>query len=187
MSYRSEEEKQAFLAHFQTLYPELGQFAGNLLGDEDEGPSIVLDKMIKCYDTGLFAESEEVIRMKLFTAVRNGCIDHLRKLTRRKKGFARMPPSMNPGQQPISPENAMVKAEFFAKYNRIITELPPEIKPVIVGNFMHELSVRELAIQLNTPESTIYSNRKKGIDILRERFKRYIPEALEVFEVIFGD
>jgi RNA polymerase sigma factor (sigma-70 family) len=186
MRYSSEEELQSIRAPFETLYKELCSFAEDLIKDPDIGASIVVEKIEKCIKKGFFKEPEELLRKKLFVAVRNGCFDHLRKLRRRRNALALMPPSMNTDVQPITPDMAMIKTELVAKINWLITTLPAEIRSVIDGYYMRRLPVKELARQMNISEPTVYSYRKKGVDMLRERIQRHVPKAKEMFEVIFG-
>jgi RNA polymerase sigma factor (sigma-70 family) len=192
MGYSSEEEMQRFLEYFKALYRPLCHFAWDILKDYDENASdmaasIVVEKIAICYLKGLFRESEEAIRKKLFTAVRCGCIDRIRKLKRRKRRLGRVTENMKTIEEPVFPEVWVTKALFLAVLNEIIPELKPEFRAVIKLNFMEELPMKEVALRLNIPEVTAYSYRVRGIQALRVKFEERMPGAMRLFNEVFGD
>jgi RNA polymerase sigma factor (sigma-70 family) len=183
----SVEELQKVLEKFKPLYQELCFRAGKFLNDEDVGKNIVLSKFDKFCKMGLFKESEVAIRKQLFTAVWNGCIDHFRKLKRQEEGFAQWVENIDPGGQPESPENKMFKDQLYAELKRMIAELEPRFRAVITGRYMEELEVKDLAVRLGISESSVYNHLARGVEMLRERIKQRIPEAMNLLEQFFDD
>jgi RNA polymerase sigma factor (sigma-70 family) len=186
MRHSSEERLRNVLEQYRSLYLELCVYAGDLLNDIDEGTSIVLDKFDKYCKKGLFREPEDAIRRKLYIAVKRGCIDHFRKLKRRKDGFARLAENMEADQEAVSPEAAMDEAEYFTELNLLVAELEPKFRTVIVGYYMEELPVKDLATQLRISESSVYNHLARGVEMLREKIQQRIPETINMFEEFFG-
>src|SRR5688572_10066702 len=72
-------EGNSFDFFFRQYYTALCYFANSILHNEEEARDIVQDSFVKLWDSQTINERSETVKSFLYTAVRNKCVDLLRK------------------------------------------------------------------------------------------------------------
>src|SRR6478735_11331804 len=72
-------EDKAFDFFFRQYYTTLCFFANSILHNEEEAKDVVQDCFLKLWNSKTINERSETVKSFLYTAVRNRCVDLLRK------------------------------------------------------------------------------------------------------------
>ena len=141
----------------------LFRFAYFRIGNREEAEDILQDIFLKLFEKEFVIENDESMRMYLYRMVYNACTDWHR----------------HKQQEPIPLEQVQVTDDedqaLQEEYHRIwkmLSSLPPEQADVITMHLTDGLSFVEIAKVTETPETTIKSRFKSGIDKLRKRLKK---------------
>lgn len=67
-----------------------------------------------------------------------------------------------------TPEQTMLRQHSTGTMRRLIGELPPELREVVVLREINDLSYREIAMVIEAPIGTVMSRLSRGRDLLRE-------------------
>jgi RNA polymerase sigma-70 factor (ECF subfamily) len=140
----------------------LFRFAYFRIGNREDAEDILQDIFLKLFEKEFIIENDESMRMYLYRMVYNACIDWHR----------------HKQQEPIPLEQVQVTDDeeqaLQEEYHRIwkmLSCLPPEQADVITMHLTDGLTFVEIAKVTETPETTIKSRFKSGIDKLRKRLK----------------
>ena len=74
-----------------------------------------------------------------------------------------------------SPADRAQDRRLAAAVRRAIDELPPEVKPVVVLFFAHQMSYKEIAAAVGCPVGTVMSRLYRGRRSLRESLRDQAP------------
>ena len=141
----------------------LFRFAYFRIGNREDAEDILQDVFLKLFEKEFIIENDESMRMYLYKMVYNACNDWHRYKQ----------------QEPIPLEQVqMADDEELAlqeEYNRIwkmLSVLPTDQADVITMHLIDGLTFVEIAKVTGTPETTIKSRFKSGIDKLRKRWEQ---------------
>jgi len=177
--FLSDEERQRV---FLKVYDDLCAFAEKKVRDKDTAASIVVEKLAEFFETDLPAENDDVIRRRLFTAVRNACIDHLRKLLRQQQGMAGMPTeSIDLFDESFSVDHFEILTWVLDRIRVTIEKLPRKRRIVMEETIYYKKSVREVALKYSMRKSTVYQYKKKDLRLLTEKFDQWGEAAGKAF------
>jgi RNA polymerase sigma-70 factor (ECF subfamily) len=171
-------KEYAFEFFFNYYYPGLCVYAQKMISlQEEEARDIVQDVFVKFWNNRKELDIQISIRSYLFAAVKNKCLDLLRKKNRPVKS------------QKISIENdssdesfeTYVFAELETLFNNSLNKLPERCREIFELSRLHGLKNREIAEKLNLSEKTVENQITKALHILRVELKDYLP-LLALFE-----
>jgi len=145
---------------FHTYYRPLCLYATHYLHDVDEAEDVVQDCFVRLLSL------VHVVQPKafLYTAVRNACIDRLRR--------------HNPISQDISPtdlsgiisdEDAVERSFGEAELWTVIEQLPDRCREIFLMSKRDGMTYREIADELSLSEKTVEHQVSKALKILRGR------------------
>lgn len=149
---------KAFETHFRTYYRPLCLYALHYLGDPDAVEDVVQESF-----TALFGQETEVVHVRawLYAAVRNRCIDTLRKA-----GKTEPLPSDLDG--PISDEEAEDRSALEARLWKALDALPEMRRKCLLLAKRDGLTYKEIAQELNLSEHTVRNHISRALETLRE-------------------
>ena len=141
----------------------LFRFAYFRIGNREDAEDIIQDVFLKLFEKEFIIENDESMRMYLYRMVYNACNDWHR--------YKQQEPIPLEQVQMADDEEQALQEE----YNRIwrmLSMLPANQADVITMHLIDGLTFVEIAKVTETPETTIKSRFKSGIDILRKRWKQ---------------
>jgi RNA polymerase sigma-70 factor, ECF subfamily len=146
----------------------LFRFAFYRTGCFADSQDIVQDVFIKLYRENNSVEMVKNMKHYLYKCIGNACIDYRRKNKRRKtepiESFALVKET---DEKDVS--QRLVQLEEFQRLEKLLSGLPEEQAETIRLRCFDDLSFVEIAQLLETPETTVKSRFKYGIEKLKAK------------------
>jgi RNA polymerase sigma-70 factor (ECF subfamily) len=158
-----------FSRYLKTIYNFTYRFTGNIENAEDVTQETFLKvwKNLKKYDP------EQNFKTWIFAIARNTALDLLRK----KKDFVFSDFENEDGTNTIAdsltdaeplPYELLLRAERTRELEKILNDVPPLYREVLLLHYYNEFTFDEISKILNKPLDTIKSQHRRGITILRK-------------------
>ena len=149
---------------YTSCYQRMLTMAKLMLKDEKEAEDVVSDFFAKLAD-GAFALPSERPESYLLTAIRNNCLDRIRRLSLRERMERRLSLS-EPG---LSPEDGdMQRLTEMIDYAEMT--FPRQTWRVFQLRYDEGLLYREIAEELGISETSVYKHLAKALERLKEKF-----------------
>ena len=153
------------------------QAARNLASQPADAEDLVHDTYVRAFAAFERAriETEADCRAWLSRIMLNIFRDQCRRRRRTPEvqtGEIVVPVAEEPGADPADRIQSRL---FVAAVRRAINELPPEVKPVVVLFFAHQMSYKEIAVAVDCPVGTVMSRLYRGRRLLRESLSDRAP------------
>lgn len=161
---RMNNEKKEIERLYIGCYQRLLSMARVMLKDDDEARDAVGDMFAKVADGSLMLPTEQV-EGYLTIAIRNLCIDRIRKMTIRERIERRLTFS-EPNLTPVETEQERA-AEMIAYAEQTF---PKQTWRVFQLRFDEGLKYREIAEHLDISEVTVYKYLSEALRILKEKY-----------------
>jgi RNA polymerase sigma-70 factor (family 1) len=158
---------------FKHYYPRLCDFATRFLGDTDKAEDLVQDAFIVFHERkDEVSNHPTAIKNYLYTSVRYACLNHLRH----EKVIARhrIDNKVEDFYEGFTLDS-IIHAEIIGKIHNTIKTLPAGCAEVFKLGYFGELSNQEISEQLNISISTVKSQKKRALELLK---KKISPEIL---------
>jgi len=156
-------ERQAFEALFRSCYGRLYQYAGRLVRDPQTAEDIVQDVFVRLWAGRSGLAIHTSLRSYLYTAVRNGCFNHLQHLqvrdSRRDEIQQTAPPEP-------TPEQILDARDFERAVNLAVEELPPACREVFLLRKQDGLSYAEIAELQGVSVNTVKTQLSRALKAL---------------------
>lgn len=171
--------KNAFEFLFKTYYPDLKNYANNIVGNEVIAEDMVMDVFVKLWEMEKMLEIKTSVAGYLFTSVHNHCINYL---TRKHKRF----PGLNAEtidkldlRIPVSGENDAISninlSELSGRIEKGIDILPYECRKIFIMSRMEGMTNREIAEKLRISENTVKVQIYRALKKFRVLLKEFLP------------
>lgn len=149
---------------FRVYHEQMIALAISLLHDEEEARDTVSDVMERLVNGTLHLPLERT-EAYLMTAVRNQCLDLIRRLSLREK-IRRHLTLAEPSVTPVETEQQqVVEMMTYAE-----EQLTPQTWRTFQLRYDDGLSYHEIATQMDISETAVYKNLAKALRTLREHF-----------------
>lgn len=161
-------EEAGLKALFQAYYRPLVYFACQLTGDPPFAEEMASEAFVKLWAAKEELQAQGSVKAWLYTTVRHGCIDQLRRAQRLRVGAAGLeadPPSPTPVLE------RMIAAETVHRVVQMLEALPPKCREVFRLYFLQGLSYAEIAARLGTTERTVRNQKGRAVQLLKERMR----------------
>ena len=168
-------EDKAFDFFFRQYYTTLCYFATSILHNEEEAKDIVQDCFVKLWDSHTINERSETVKSFLYTAVRNKCVDVLRKKKVIQKAKLQIAKS---GDDNFEFFDEVAFAEMIREVFGNIEMLPPKMQQVIKLYYFEEKNYKEIASTLGTSPETVRNQKGKALKIIRKKLPFLLPIIL---------
>ena len=161
----------------------LVRYAQSIVGELDGARDVVQDTFIK-YVRGasgptaadMEGEAARHVESWLFTVVRNGSLDHLRKYSR----IIPMPLPDDRRSEAASPDQEMANREAADWLLRLLDELTPNQREVIRLKFQNDLSYKEIADVTGLTATNVGFLLHVGLKKLRELLREAPVDSLPI-------
>lgn len=156
------------------MLPHLGaayNLARWLVREESEAEDMVQESCLKAFNAFDGFRGDDA-RSWLLTIVRNSCLTALRK--RKTADLTAYDEDLHAGAATTpDPETLRIRLENREAVHRVLADLPPEFREILVLREMEGLSYRELAQVIGLPIGTVMSRLARA----RTRLQRILTEA----------
>ncbi|GBF17989.1 MULTISPECIES: RNA polymerase sigma factor [Arenibacter] len=161
-------KKDVFKIVFEKLYGPLLAYTKTLTNNQEQAKDIVQNCFITLWQKRPDLLESPTLKSFLFTSAYNSFIDLYRKNQRKNKILDDLKYSM--AKESIIEEDTNVDLKI-KKLLRIISELPPKCKEILILNKRDGLKYKEIALILNVSEKTVESQMRIAFKKIREEFK----------------
>jgi RNA polymerase sigma-70 factor, ECF subfamily len=162
-------DEAAFSRLFDGYYAALCFFAGKYLNDLDLARSLAQQVFVDIWQKREKIEVNSSVKSYLYSAVKNRCIDHLRK----QKNTSEISESIE-NQNQIPFRDLVEEAELNDWINASINQLPDKCREVFLLCRFEGLKYVEIAQKLNISVKTVEMQMGIALKKLRERLSDFL-------------
>lgn len=162
---------------FREYYQGLCMFGNQYIHNISITEEIVQDVFLKIWEKRNLLEPHSSFKTYLYTSVRNGCIDYIRKEKVKNKYADRI---KEQEQSFIKPEDIPDK-HIINEIKKAINTLPTQRRKIFRMNRFLGLKYKEIAEKLNLSPKTVENQMGIALKQLREILKKHIPVILLFF------
>ena len=152
---------------FRQYYTSLCYFANNILRNEEEAKDIVQDCFIKLWNSQTFNERTETVKSFLYTAVRNKCLDLLRKRKVIKKAELQIIKSNDVDFEYF---DEVAFAEMVRQVIGRIEELPANTQKIFKLYYIDGKKCHEIASEINSTTQAVRKQKERALKTIRQKF-----------------
>lgn len=156
---------QEFEKLFHQYRPGLLSFAHSIINSRTDSDEIVNDVFLAIWDKRNELELGLGIKSYLFTAVKNRCLNHLKK---NKLPFAEMSDEMPVAANSPGVLEQIMAREAEKRIQFLIDQLPKKCKQVFLLSRMQELSYKEIAEIMDISPKTVENQIGLALKFLKE-------------------
>lgn len=162
-------EQKAFTAVYNEYYSRIYVFAVKLILNKEEAKDLTLDTFSKLFKKNLDFDNLPNMKAFLYITVRNACFNYLRYLKQQTKQQKVLLEDLENTQKQ---ENKPIEGHVIHHLYKALEKLPPKSGKIVQMIYLEGLKYEEVARLLNISITTVKSQRKYALDLLRE----YLPE-----------
>jgi len=165
-------EQEAFDFFFRQYYTSLCFFANSILQNEDEARDVVQDCYVKLWNGHTITERANTVKSFLYTAVRNKCLDFLRRKKVMKASEIQLIKAGSESDFEYFDEVAF--AEMIREIVRHIEELPSTMKKVFKLYYIEGKKYRQIAKELNSSPDAVRQQKVRALKIIRQKLLLFL-------------
>lgn len=172
-------EPEFYDHYFRQYFRPLCYFASQFLHKEEEAEDLVQECFTRLLEKQTNLKNPDTIRSFLYTTVRNGCINVLRKKKVRKHINYSIDESL-PEISEASFEDAITKSEMLNEIYHYILQLPPKVGQVCRLYFLEGKNDHEISELLQRSYHTVRNQRQQAIKFLQVKMKA-VPKNSKLY------
>ena len=160
-------EGKAFDFFFRKYYTALCFFANSILHDEEVSKDLVQDCYVKLWNSHTIKQRADTVKPFLYTAVRNKCLDFLRKKEVMNKAEVQLIKSNSDSDFGYFDEAAF--AEMIREIMEHIEALPSTMKKVFKLYYLEGKKYKEIATELHSSPEAVRKQKSRALAILKKK------------------
>ena len=165
-------DEQSFERLFRTFYTRLCAYARGMLTDLDEAEEIVQTLFCRLWEQRATLEVTTSVQAYLFRAVRNACLNQIKKVQIRDAYKAMNLEEINQNPE-LQPDHATAD-DLRERIERAIAELPEQCRLIFKMSRFEELKYREIADSLGISIKTVENQMGKALKVLRFKLADFL-------------
>lgn len=146
---------------FDTYYSRLCDFAYYFVSDESEAENIVQQLFVDLWENRTRIFEERSLKQYLYTAVRNRCLNHLKR--NKSTDFEDEPMADS------DPSMRIQLAELNNYIAQLVDELPPKCRYIFLRSRRDGLTHKQIAEELDISTKTVENQVAKALKYLRAK------------------
>jgi RNA polymerase sigma-70 factor (ECF subfamily) len=172
LKYLREGDVRVFEQCYNTYRKPLQAAAFVLLQDEEEAKDVVQELFIDLWEKKSYMTITGSVKSYLFIAVKNRCLNQLRKTDIRRKHLANI--LLEPGANiTTTPDNRLEQRQEREELSAALQQLlHPQTYRVVELAYLDGKNRKEIAAETGTSPNTIRNQLVRAMDILRKNFLR---------------
>ena len=175
------DDEKAFEKLFELFYPPLLSYAKRYIEEQAVREDIVQDVFIALWEGRKKLTITSSIRSYLILAVRNHCLNYLRK-----EGLIRQYQELKQEGEQIADENIYLLSELYDLFEKALAKLPAAYRIVFEMHSLEGRDYAEIAERLNISVRTAKRYKSQVIVTLKEELKDYLPLVILVYPNIIS-
>lgn len=159
-------ENKAFDFFFRKYYTSLCYFANSILRDEEEAKDIVQECYIKLWNSQTINERAETLRSFMYTAVRNRCLNFLKRKKIIKKAQFQLLKSNND----LEYFDEAAFAEMMRRIVNYTEDLPSQMQQVFKLYYIEGKKYTQIATELKSSPEAVRKQKTRALNFIRQKF-----------------
>jgi RNA polymerase sigma-19 factor, ECF subfamily len=160
-------EQETFDFFFRQYYTSLCFFANSILHDEEAAKDVVQDCYIKLWNSHTIKERANTVKSFLYTAVRNKCLDFLRKKKVMNKAELQLIKAGSDSD--FDYFNEVAFAEMIREIVGHIEELPSTMQKVFKLYYIEGKKYKQIAKELHSSPEAVRKQKTRALTIIRQK------------------
>jgi RNA polymerase sigma-70 factor (ECF subfamily) len=165
---------EKFVEHFRS---KVFHYSWVICGSPQDAEEVAQETLLKVFDNFDQLREPERVRAWVFRIAKNVCLMHRRRSVfapahelslEELPAAAEVPESIDP------PEGELLRSELRAVIDRVIAELPPTYRAVVLLRDMEELSTEETAQVLDLSIDVVKTRLHRGRAAMRQKLDCYV-------------
>ena len=165
---------ERFVEHFRS---KVFHYSWLMCGRPEDAEEVAQDTLLKVFENFDQLRDPERVRPWVFRIAKNACL-----MQRRKSVFApahelsidELPPASELADATPQPDLEMLGSELRAVVDRVIAELPPTYRAVVLLRDIEELSTEETALILDLSTDVVKTRLHRGRAAMRQKLDCYV-------------
>lgn len=165
---------EAFVEHFRS---KVFHYSWLMCGRPEDAEEVAQETLLRVFESLGQLRDPERVRAWVFRIAKNACL-----MQRRKSIFApthevstdELLPSDEPSGADLPPDREYLRGELKAVLDRIIAELPPKYRAVVVLRDVEELSTEETAQILDISPDVVKTRLHRARQAMRQKLDCYL-------------
>jgi len=165
---------EKFVEHFRS---KVFHYSWLMCGRPEDAEEVAQETLLRVFESLPQLRDPEHVRAWVFRIARNACL-----MQRRRSVFAPahefstgdLPPGSEPAGPDLPPDRAYLQGELKAVLDRVIAELPPPYRPVVVLRDLEELSTEETARILDLSADVVKTRLHRARSAMRQKLDCYV-------------
>lgn len=165
---------ERFVDHFRS---KIFHYSWLMCGHPEDAEEVAQETLLKAFESFDQLREPERVRPWIFRIARNVCL-----MQRRKSIFApaheistdELVPAEEPSGPELPPDREYLQGELQAVLDRVIAELPPLYRSVVVLRDLEDLSTEETAQTLDVAPDVVKTRLHRARQAMRQRLDCYL-------------
>ncbi len=170
-------EPQAFDKFVEHFRSKVFHYSWLMCGKPEDAEEVAQEALLKAFGAFETLREPDRVRSWIFRIAKNACL-----MQRRKSVFAPtqelsiddLPPGAEPAGDIQPPDTEFLRSELKNVLDRIISELPPPYRAVVLLRDLEELSTEETAQILDLSTDVVKTRLHRGRTALRQKLDCYL-------------
>src|SRR5579863_4407823 len=170
-------EPEAFEKFVASFHSKLFHYSWMMCGQADDAEDVAQETLLKAFQNLSQLRQPDRVRAWVFHIAKNVCL-----MRRRKSLFApaevipmeELPPDVEPADGELLPDAALLQTELRSILDRVILELPPLYRSVVLLRDIEELSTEETAQILDVTPDAVKTRLHRGRSAMRQKLDCYV-------------
>ena len=163
-------DKASFEQLFRDNYGKAYYLALRILHDDEASKDVVADAFELVWRR-LQDSDVDKLSSYLLTAVKNVCLDYIRKQNIRNRHVQASVQAV--GKQSFNPEEVDLHEEKIQTIMRSLDELTPRTQQIVTMCYVQRKKYREVAEELGISESAVKKHIMQALSYMRQKFKAH--------------
>lgn len=163
-------DKASFEQLFRDNYGKAYYLALRILHDDEASKDVVADAFELVWRR-LQDSDVDKLSSYLLTAVKNVCLDYIRKQNIRSRYVQASVQAV--GKQSFNPEEVDLHEEKIQNIMRSLDELTPRTQQIVTMCYVQRKKYREVAEELGISESAVKKHIMQALSYMRQKFKAH--------------
>jgi RNA polymerase sigma-70 factor (ECF subfamily) len=162
---------ERFVNHFRS---KIFHYSWLMCGSPDDAEEVAQETLLKVFES--FDQLREPARVRawVFRIARNVCLMQRRKSVFAPPALEELPSDSNLTDAGSGPDERVLRGELRNVIDRVIAELPPLYRAVVLLRDMEELSTEETAQVLDLPIDVVKTRLHRGRAAMRQKLDCYV-------------
>lgn len=178
------DDEAALRYFFELHHKSLRYFAAGLIGDDLEAEDMVSNCFVKLWQYRAQFSGQSNVKSFLYVSCRNACLDHLKKIKRRKGWQEEYLRQLEDGDERILQRAA--ESAYLDIISQEINNLPEKCAEVFKMLYFEHKKTDEIAALLNISVKTVRNHKARAVEQLHNTFmEKGLPDVMMLAIMVF--